>query len=91
MAIADAMRRVARVSKGPELAELDAFLRQYGAVNPPHPRFEYDLLDLQEDFGVDLSWWPAGVSLIRPRTGGEDEEDDADEEEDTGVEEEPAN
>ncbi|KAL8497860.1 hypothetical protein ACS0TY_021272 [Phlomoides rotata] len=85
MAIADAMRRVARVSKGPELAELDAFLRQYSGVNPPHPRFEYDILDLQEDFGVDLSWWPAGVSLIHPRTGGEDEEEDA------GVEEEPAN
>ncbi|KAL8479097.1 hypothetical protein ACS0TY_030840 [Phlomoides rotata] len=85
------MRRVARISKGPELAELDAFLRQYGAVNPPHPRFEYDILDLQEDYGVDLSWWPAGVTLIRPRTGGEDEEYDADEEENAGVEEEPAN
>ncbi|KAL8497994.1 hypothetical protein ACS0TY_021367 [Phlomoides rotata] len=38
------------------------------------------------DLGIVLSWWPADVSLIRPQTGDENEEDDVDEEGNEGAE-----
>ncbi|KAL8492100.1 hypothetical protein ACS0TY_023645 [Phlomoides rotata] len=50
----------------------------YGATNPPHPRFEYDIRDL-EDFGVDFSWWPPNVRLLRPRPRGNVNENEEDE------------
>ncbi|KAL8470361.1 hypothetical protein ACS0TY_033005 [Phlomoides rotata] len=43
-----------------------------------------------EDHGIELSWWPADVSLIRPRNEDENEEDDVDEEGNEG-EREPVN
>ncbi|KAL8548392.1 hypothetical protein ACS0TY_007638 [Phlomoides rotata] len=48
---------------------------QYGAANAPHPDLEYDIQDL-EDFGMDFSWWPSNVRLLRPRLEGGDDDDE---------------
>uniref|UniRef100_UPI003754BDAB hypothetical protein n=1 Tax=Escherichia coli TaxID=562 RepID=UPI003754BDAB len=49
-----------------EVAALADHFRRYADSNPPSPRVEYEIKDLQTVPGVNLSWWPEGVDLVEP-------------------------
>lgn len=57
---------------------LEAYFRKYALVNPLHPDISVRFRDLEEQFGVDLSWYPNRTRLLLPEEAspvGSDEDE----------------
>ncbi|KAL8488036.1 hypothetical protein ACS0TY_024347 [Phlomoides rotata] len=86
LAYGDAIRVVTKGGPGGDLEALSNQLKNYATEFPPMCDLEYNLLDLEEVHGIDLSWWPKDVSIIHPKEVGPSDVAKADEVIDLGSE-----